>query len=130
MSDLVRAQILISRAVRKRQRTQALLLLERQRTMTTAIKYKSLSKWSIPGLDMTDSGFAKLHDKESKFEDDRKQYDLDSSKFKSYVDHLKEKVNRIHAKKTFTIVDDGTSYKVLKQYSSITDAQMTASRQE
>ena len=61
--------------------------------MTAAITYKSLSKWIIPGLDMSDAGFAKLHAKESKFEDDCKQYDLDASKFKQYVDHLKEKVN-------------------------------------
>ena len=91
------------------------------------VNYKLLSKWSIEGLDMTaDAGFAKLHHKESKFEDNKKQYGLDPAKFKHYVDNLKEKVNQINAKETFTIA--GTTYHVLKHYSTITEAQMTTGR--
>ena len=84
-----------------------------RRAAAMSVTYKSLSKWSIQGLDISDAGFAKLHDKELKFEDDEKQYDLDPAKFKRYVDNLKEKVNR-------------TILHVLKHYSTITEAQMTA----
>ena len=100
-----------------------------RRAAAMSVTYKSLSKWSIQGLDMSDSGFAKLHDKESKFEDDKKQYDLDPAKFKRYVDNLKEKVNRIHVKNTFSIsLTSGTTLHVLKHYSTITEAQMSARR--
>ena len=135
-ADELRAQQKQARKVKQQQQRIAQQLAERQRerdraNMVNTIAYKSLSKWSIEGLDMSDSGFAKLHDKESKFEDDKKQYDLAADKFKRYVDNPKEKVNRIHAKKTFSIKASTTvTYEVLKHYSTITEAQMTTNRQE
>ena len=126
-------ELVLARQIRERyqryQARQARATLAANTAMT--VTYKSLSKWSIKGLDMSDAGFAKLHDKESKFEDDRKQYDSAADKFKRFVDNLKEKVNRIHAKKTFSIrISSTLTYKVLRHYSTITKAQMKASQQK
>ena len=58
---------------------------------------KSLSKWAIRGLDLSDSGFSKLHSAESKFSSDKTQYNLDPEKFESFKNTLIQKVNRMHA---------------------------------
>lgn len=90
---------------------------------------RGLSKWSIEGLDLSDSGFSKLHDKESKFESSKTKYDLAPEKFKDYANDLIEKVERIHAIQECTVTTTGTNTKyVLKEYSSLTAAQMTAAK--
>ena len=69
---------------------------------TTTISKKSLSKWAIEGLDLSDSGFSKLHSKESKFDGD-KLYDLDQETFLSVRNLCNQKVKKIHATEIFTV---------------------------
>ena len=71
--------------------------------MSGTFTLKGLSKWSIEGLDLTDAAFSKLHSKESKFDIDKKKYDLPAEIFKNYTKNLIEKVERIHATRDFTV---------------------------
>ena len=64
---------------------------------------KGLSKWSIAGLDLSDSGFSKLHSTEIKFESSKKKYDLADETFKLYTNNPIEKVERIHAVQEYTV---------------------------
>ena len=95
----------------------------------TNFTLKGLSKWSKEGLDLTDLGLSKLHSKESTFEKDKKKYDLSSETFKTYIELLIEKVERIHAVEQCT-VDISNTKKVfmLKEYSSISNATMKVKR--
>ena len=95
-----------------------------------AFTFKGLSKWSIVGLDLTDSGFSKLHSKESTFESSKVKYNLEPEKFKNYTKDLIEKVERIHAVADCTVnVGNNINKYVLKEYSSITTEQMTTNRE-
>ena len=92
---------------------------------------KGLSKWSKVGLDLTDSGFSKLHSKESNFEKDKKKYNLASESFKTYTENLIEKVERIHAVEQCMVnISNTRNGYVLKEYSSITIAMMKAKRDQ
>lgn len=99
---------------------------------STAIVKKGLSKWGSTGLDISDSGFSKLHAKEQSFESTRKHYDLANETFLTYTDHLIEKVHRMYAKNTFTVADSATptpnSCFILKEYTKITEDEMKTSR--
>ena len=88
----------------------------------TPIVKKSLSKWGMRGLDLTDSGFSKLHDKESKFDLSKEtQYNLEPEKFENYKQTLIQKVNRIHALNCMSARDDnGNTYEILKEYTRLT----------
>jgi hypothetical protein len=98
----------------------------RRTSMTTIVK-KSLSKWAKVGLDITDSGFSKLHTKESTYEESKKLYDLEPEKFQSFKDNLIEKVQRIHAKDTFSAKDvNGNDCMILKEYSKLIEANIKA----
>ena len=70
--------------------------------MANTFTLKGLLKWSIEGLDLTDAAFSKLHSKESKFDSDKKKYDLSAETFKNFTKSLVEKVERIHATREFT----------------------------
>jgi hypothetical protein len=99
--------------------------------MATVVR-KSLSKWGVTGLSLTDTGFAKLHSKESKFEEGKKKYDLSSEHFKKFVDNLIEKIDRIHAVKDFSArisQNPDVNKFVLKEYSSITVEKMKDDRE-
>ena len=90
---------------------------------------RGLSKWSTTGLDLSDAGFSKLHAKESTYESSKTKYDLAPENFKNYTNNLIEKVERIHAVQECTVATTGTNTKfVLKEYSSLTVAQMTAAK--
>ena len=54
------------------------------------------------GLDISNVGFLKLHVKESKYEDDKKKYNLDPEKFKRFADELILKMHHITAIKECT----------------------------
>lgn len=78
---------------------------------------KSLSKWAQVGLDLSDTGFNKLHSKESHFSDDDKKYDLEPEKFVSFKQSLIEKVNRMHANDIMQANDDKGNLKdILREY--------------
>jgi len=97
----------------------------------SAFIFKGLSKWSKEGLDLGDSGFSKLHSTESKFEKDKKKYDLSSESFKTYTENLIEKVEKIHAMEQCTVdTSNNTKGFVLKKYSTITSAMMKTRREE
>jgi hypothetical protein len=83
---------------------------------------KSLSKWGMRGLDLSDSGFSKLHDKESKFDSSKEtQYNLEPEKFENYKQTLIQKVNRIHALNCMSAEGDDTNvYEILKEYTQLT----------
>ena len=74
-------------------------LLQEQRNMAQppAFIKKSLLKWAITGLDLSDSGFSKLHSKESKYPDDKELYDLKPEKILSVRTMCKDKVAKICA---------------------------------
>ena len=85
------------------------------------ITKKSLSKWAIRGLDLSDSGFSKLHSQESKFSNDKTKYNLEPENFESYKGELIQKVNRMHALTSMTADDDtGTICEILKEYTKLT----------
>jgi hypothetical protein len=83
---------------------------------------KSLSKWGIRGLDLTDAGFSKLHDKESKFDASKEtHYNLEPEKFEEYKQKLIQKVNRMHALNCMSATDDnGNACEILKEYTQLT----------
>ena len=84
--------------------------------MTTLVR-KSLSKWAQVGLDLSDTGFNKLHSKESHFSDDDKKYDLEPEKFVAFKQNLIEKVNRMHANDIMQANDDKGDLKdILREY--------------
>ena len=90
-------------------------------TTTTAgpptLVRKSLSKWAQIGLDLSDTGFNKLHSKESHFSDDDKKYDLEPEKFVAFKQNLIEKINRMHANEIMQADDDSGSLKnILREY--------------
>ena len=90
-----------------------------------------VSKWSKVGLELNDSGFNKLHSKESIYEKEEKKYNPSSETFKLYTDSLIEKVERIHAIAECTVDINPTKKRhVLKEYSSITNAMMKNRRDE
>ena len=92
---------------------------------------KGLSKWSMEGLDLTDAGFSKLHAKESKFDSEKKKYDLGSETFRNYTKNLIEKVERIHAIKDFTVnITANKAGFILREYSLISSNVMKANRDE
>ena len=93
------------------------------------ITKKSLSKWAIRGLDLTDSGFSKLHSQESKFSSDKTKYNLEPEKFESYKGELIQKVNRMHALTSMAADDDtGTICEILKEYTKLTRENITVAR--
>ena len=78
---------------------------------------KSLSKWAQVGLDLSDTGFNKLHSKESHFSDDDKKYNLEPEKFVAFKQNLIEKVNRMHANEIMQADDDsGNLRDILREY--------------
>jgi len=90
-----------------------------------AFTFKGIFKWTTVGLDLSDSGFSKFYSTESKFEKEKKKYDLSPEIFKTYTDHLIEKVERIHAfvecnARVTTLIQ----VVVLKEYSSIIEDSM------
>jgi hypothetical protein len=89
---------------------------------TALIVKKSLLKWRMRGLDLSDSGFSKLHDKESKFDSSKEtQYNLEPEKFENYKQTLIQKVNRIHALNCMSAQgDDNNTYEILKEYTQLT----------
>ena len=92
---------------------------------------KKLSLWSKVGLDITDAAFSKLHAKESKYEDDKKKYNLEPEKFREFADNLFLKMHRIATVNEFTIDVGGTpavKHMILKEYSRVTEAQVHAQR--
>ena len=90
-----------------------------------------LSKWSKVGLDLSDSGFNKLHSKESIYEKEEKKYNPSSETFKLYTDNLIEKVERVHAIAECTVdINPTKKGYVLKEYSSITNTKMKNRRDE
>ena len=89
---------------------------------------KSLSKWAITGLDLSDSGFSKLHSKESKYPEDKELYDLKPEKFLSVRTMCKDKVAKICANGIFTLQEGNESLNLLTQYSKIKEATITAAR--
>jgi hypothetical protein len=98
-------------------------------TMTTITK-KGLSKWGVVGLDISDTGFSKLHSKEQQFDSSKnKEYGLENEKFLNYTDNLIEKVNRMYAKGTFSIEDATTaSCFVLTEYTKLTQQDVINNR--
>ena len=98
-------------------------------TMATVITKKKLLKWALQGLDISDSGFNKLHSKESHYDKDKKLYDLNPESFKRYRDDLIEKCGRMYAKKLFTTPDDDNGDRdILKEYSRLTETNVIALR--
>jgi hypothetical protein len=98
-------------------------------TNMVVIVKKSLSKWAKEGLDITDSGFSKLHWKESNFDDSKKLYDLEPEQFQSFKDNLIEKMQRMHAKTAFSAKDvDGNDCMILKEYSKLIETNVEAAR--
>ncbi len=105
----------------------------RARTMANnqqnTLTFNGLSKWSTEGLNLTDTGFSKLHSKESHFEKDGTKYDLSAETFRTYTRNLIEKVERIHAVKDFQItIRTNKNAFALKEYTSISVQQMTTDR--
>ena len=99
---------------------------------TTTISKKSLSKWAIEGLDLGDSGFSKLHSKESKFDGD-KLYDLDPETFLSVRNLCHQKVKKIHATEIFTVTNglsspDFEKMNVITQYPKIKESEVEVFR--
>ena len=99
-------------------------------TAPPAIRKKGLSKWGVLGLDISDSGFSKLQSKEMRFEETtRTRYDLGKEKFSNWRSELIEKINRMYARKDFSAVDaTGTDCFVLTEYTKLTEANLTAAR--
>ena len=92
---------------------------------------KSLSKWAIRGLDLSDAGFSKLHSNESKLSSDKTQYNLEPEKFESFKNTLIQKVNRMHALTCMAADDDmATACEVLKEYTRISRESITLARDE
>ena len=96
---------------------------------------KKLSKWNVEGLDISDAGFSKLHSKESRYEEDKKKYNLEPEKFRSFAENLILKIHRIAAVEEFSITGPtpasggaAPKYQILKEYSRVTEAQVTAAR--
>ena len=85
------------------------------------IVLKSLSKWAVVGLDLTDTGFSKLYSKESHYSDDKPKYDLQPERFEEYKNELIEKVNRMNAIECFTGIDENNDARfLLKEYTLLT----------
>ena len=92
---------------------------------------KKLSLWSTKGLDLGNAAFNKLHAKESKYEDDKKKYNLEPEKFRRFAENLILKMHRIAAVNEFTIDLGGTpavKRMILKEYSRVTETQVHAAR--
>jgi hypothetical protein len=90
---------------------------------TQRIVLKSLSKWAVRGLDLSEAGFSKLHSQESKYNDDKPKYDLQPDKFETWKNELLEKVHRMHAVEAFTGVDDDNQARfILKEYTLLTES--------
>ena len=117
----------LNRNIRKSQVSNS----QQVQNMANTFTLKGLSKWSIEGLDLTDAAFSKLHSKESKFDSDKKKYDLSAETFKNFTKSLVEKVERIHATKQFTvnIAANKTGF-ILKEYSLISTNVMNVNRDE
>jgi hypothetical protein len=82
---------------------------------------KSLSKWAVLGLDLTDSGFSKLYSKESTFHDDKVKYDLQPEKFEEYKNELIEKINHMNAIESIIGIDNDNVQRFLpKEYTLLT----------
>lgn len=100
-------------------------------TMATIVK-KSISKWSIQGLDLTDAGFSKLQAKEATYPDETKKYDLKAADFKNYISVIIEKLDRIKAKTIFAVTSHAalapTSHDIATGYSNIVIGDMTSAR--
>ncbi len=91
--------------------------------------FQGLSKWSTVGLTLTDTGFSKLHSKESQYEKDKTKYDLSPENFRTYTRNLIEKVERIHAVNDFQVnIRTGKNAYVLKEYTSISLTLMDQNR--
>lgn len=84
------------------------------------ITKKSLSKWAMVGLDLSEAGFSKMHSKESHFSDEDKRYDLNPENFENFKQGIIEKVNRMHANEIMMADDDlGNGKDILKEYTSL-----------
>ena len=82
---------------------------------------KSLSKWDVVGLDLSDAGFSKLHARESKYSETKPKYNLEPEKFEIYKEELVQKVHRMHALECMSVRDDGGNVcEVLKEYTKLT----------
>ena len=57
-----------------------------------AIVMKSLSKWGMVGLDLSDAGFSKLHSKESKYSESKAKYNLEPEKFEIKPEEVKNEI--------------------------------------
>ena len=98
-------------------------------TGTGTFTFQGLSKWSTVGLTLSDTGFSKLHNKESHYEKEKKKYDLSTETFRTYTRNLIEKVERIHAVNDFQVnIRPGKDAYVLKEYTSIPLARMDVNR--
>ena len=96
----------------------------------STISKKILSLWAKEGLDLTDSAFNKLHSKESKLEEGREKYDLKPEKFRKFAKHILDKVVRMHATKEFLVTVGTDTKNLIKEYSTITNADMVAARDQ
>jgi hypothetical protein len=82
---------------------------------------KSLSKWAVLGLDLTDSGFSKLYSKEYTFHDYKVKYDLQPEKFEEYKNELIKKINCMNAIESFIGIDNDNIQRFLpKEYTLLT----------
>jgi hypothetical protein len=109
-----------------------LIATSTQQATPAPIARKQLSKWGTEGLSISDPGFSKLHSKEMKFEaSTRKKYDLQKETFLTFTTNLIEKVNRLYARKDFTIKDASPTPAdcfVLTEYTKLTKADIETGR--
>ena len=92
--------------------------------------FNRISQWSIVGLDPTDSVFSELYLKESTFETSKVKFDLAPETFQDFTNNLIEKVERIQAVAECQVaITTNTTKYVLKEYSSISTAQMKVARE-
>ena len=118
----------LDRAREEAARRRALRAQQRLQRFNMVATKKKLSKWSTEGLDITNAVFSKLHAKESRYEEDKKKYNLEPEKFRRYTEELVLKVNRISAVDEFTINNGTDDCSVLKEYSRLTEANVRARR--
>ena len=76
----------LQRAGRRAGRANLNLILQQHQQAAVMVTKKKLSPWSRIGLDINNAGFSKLHAKESKYEEDKKKYNLEPEKFKRFAE--------------------------------------------
>ena len=99
------------------------------RSTPAVVGPRKLSHWAYEGLDLGDSGFSKLHAKESKYNEDT-LYDLNEEKFLNVRKLCEEKVKKIFAKEVFTINDGTTDHNLITQYPSLKETEIVNSRDD